>query len=201
MNSLIEKIIDCGTRKKDLVDNIAGYIQDSVVYIAVLKQGKNWGYIVLELNDEEDENFIKELDEIDKLAVIMQGYEMGNTSKSSISNYITNFRNMYKENLEGKNNTWTKEKIKDLLLNNDKAVLKGIIVIYEFQTEDEKIMKTTTNTLNGVGFNRYDSEILSSFAEQILKNRKLSKKQMNIARKKIIKYASQLANFANNKNN
>ena len=39
-----------------------------------------------------------------------------------------------------------------------------------------------TEECNGVGFNRLDSNILSSFAEQILEGRNLSPKQLLIAR-------------------
>ena len=91
---------------------------------------------------------------------------------------------------------WIKEEIKELLNNNQKAVLKGIIVIYNLQTEDEKA-HSETNHNNGIGFSGIDANIMSSFAEQIIKRGFLSNKQMDIAKKKILKYAGQLTKVAN----
>lgn len=91
---------------------------------------------------------------------------------------------------------WTKDEIKHLLETNDKMVLKSIVKIFEKQTEDEKVAEVT-NHQNGVGFNGVDAELLSSFAKQILKYGRLSDKQMVYARKKIMKYSSQLTKIAN----
>jgi hypothetical protein len=94
---------------------------------------------------------------------------------------------------------WKKNMIKDLLLFSDVAVMKAILRIYELQTKDEQETNTCHNN-NKVGFNGVDAELLSSFAKQILSGRKLSEKQMLYARKKIIKYSSQLTKIANKKN-
>jgi hypothetical protein len=73
--------------------------------------------------------------------------------------------------------------------------IKGLQRIYERQTADEKASQTTNN-LNSVGFSGADAEILSSFAEQTLKNRALSDKQMAILFKKMPKYARQLESIS-----
>lgn len=91
---------------------------------------------------------------------------------------------------------WIKEDIKNLLIDNDKALLRGIIAIYNFQTEEEKEIETT-NYNNGIGYNGFDAEIMSSFAKQIILKGFLSKKQKEIARKKILKYSGQLTKIAN----
>ena len=91
---------------------------------------------------------------------------------------------------------WVKEDIRTLLETNDRAVLKGVVAIYKLQTEDEKAAATTSHE-NGVGFNGFDAEIMTSFAQQILKRGFLSIKQKTIARKKILKYAGQLTKIAN----
>lgn len=100
----------------------------------------------------------------------------------------------------------TSESIKALLETSSKAVEKGILVIYDRQTQDEKSTEST-NHQNGVGFSGVDAEILSSFAAQILRKQGrgqalgtcLSEKQMAIAKKKIARYSRQLAEVANEK--
>jgi hypothetical protein len=94
--------------------------------------------------------------------------------------------------------TWSKEEIKTMLVQSDKAVLRAVVAIFKYQTDMEKASHHTNNT-NGVGFNKCDAPLLSSFAEQIIRRGALSDKQMIYARKKICKYAGQLANIANGK--
>ena len=89
---------------------------------------------------------------------------------------------------------WTKESIKDLLKRSDKAVERGILRIYSFQTDEEKYVGMT-KTVNGKGFNKFDVEILTSYAEQIKEGRHLTLKQMYVARPKICKYAGQLLEY------
>jgi hypothetical protein len=91
---------------------------------------------------------------------------------------------------------WTKDEIKHLLETRDLMVERSIVQVYYKQTEDEKMAKDT-NHQNGVGFNHVDSQLLSSFAEQIIKGRHLTQKQMVYARKKIMKYANQIKKIAN----
>lgn len=91
---------------------------------------------------------------------------------------------------------WTAEEIKDIILRNDRQLCLSIVQIYNCQTEDEKLYKETSHD-NGVGFNGADSHILSSFAEFYLKNNYLTKKQLEIAKKKMPKYSRQLAKLAN----
>lgn len=96
--------------------------------------------------------------------------------------------------------------IKALLEKSSKAIERGILAIYERQTADEKATEST-NHENGVGFSGADAEILSSFASQIMRKESrgvalgqcLSEKQIVIARKKMLKYARQLAEIANEK--
>lgn len=97
---------------------------------------------------------------------------------------------------------WTKEEIRENLNTKDVWVLKGILAIFDKQTQDEQNSEDTKHH-NGIGFNGVDARIMSSFAKQIqgFKPGKfhspLSKKQMEIARKKIMKYAGQLTKIAN----
>ena len=91
---------------------------------------------------------------------------------------------------------WKKEEIKTLLQTNDKAVLRGIVVIYSLQTEDEQMVGETIEH-NGVGFNGVDASFMSSLAKFILDRGYLTAKQLEYGRRKIMKYAGQLAKVAN----
>ena len=91
---------------------------------------------------------------------------------------------------------WTKDEIKGLIVNRDDAVIKGMLRIYDLQTESEKVFGDT-HEHNGVGFSGVDGEIMSSFSEFVNKAGFLTYKQMKIARKKMLKYASQLTKIAN----
>ena len=91
---------------------------------------------------------------------------------------------------------WTKDEIKNLLETNDQMVARSVKKLYEYQTADEQEEKTA-NINNGVGFNGTDAEFLSSIAEWLISGKKLSQKQLDITRKKLFKYAGQLAKIAN----
>ncbi len=86
--------------------------------------------------------------------------------------------------------------MKDVLARRDDQVGKALVKLWERQTEDEKATRTT-NEYNRMGFNGFDADILSSFAEQFQEKGWLSKKQLELARKKIMKYAKQLCEIAN----
>lgn len=88
-------------------------------------------------------------------------------------------------------------------------VARGLEVIFEHQTADEQTSETTTHH-NGVGFNGVDATLLSSFAKQVKAWKAtpegarrfacpLSPRQLELARKKMKKYAGQLARVAEEK--
>jgi hypothetical protein len=99
---------------------------------------------------------------------------------------------------ETKMTTWTKDQIKEQLQKSDKWVLRAVCAIHAKQTAEEKSAKIT-RVYNGIGFNGIDAEILSSFAEQIQKRGFLTQNKLLIARRRIVKYAGQLARIANEK--
>ena len=76
------------------------------------------------------------------------------------------------------------------------ARVKALLYIYDFQTEDEQSSQST-NHHNNMGFTGSDANILSSFAKQVISKGWLSDKQMELLRRKIIKYAGQIARVAN----
>lgn len=94
--------------------------------------------------------------------------------------------------------TYTKkqlvEKMKAQLQKDDQAQ-KALLRLYEYQTQAEKA-SSDSHVDNGVGFSKFDSEILSSYADQLIKRKFLSSKQMSILKLKITKYATQLVDLA-----
>ena len=94
--------------------------------------------------------------------------------------------------------TWDKDSLRDLLDKNDKAVYRAILLIYSFQTDEEKY-KGVTKTINGKGFSKFDVEVLSSFAMQLRRGQELSLKQMYVARPKIKKYVGQILQYMQDK--
>ena len=68
---------------------------------------------------------------------------------------------------------------------------RAILAIHRYQTSTEQRYHETTE-LNGVGFNGVDAYILSSLADQLMRGRHLTEKQLAIAYRKLPKYAKQL---------
>lgn len=93
-----------------------------------------------------------------------------------------------------KGKEWNVKLVKELLTNNDEAVIRAIKIIYSYQTEDEKACQDTHEN-NNVGFNKFDSDLMSSFAKQLNKGKTLSQKQLAIAHKRMPKYAQQMLNY------
>lgn len=90
---------------------------------------------------------------------------------------------------------------KQMLSSDPNWAERAIVVLYQYQTTDEK-ESGETHELNNVGFSGADSYILSSFAEQINNGWHLSEKQLKIAFKKMPKYSKQLYNIStHNKKN
>lgn len=91
---------------------------------------------------------------------------------------------------------WTKDEIKNLIQTNDRMVALSLKQLYNYQTECERATHETSEN-NGVGFNGVDAPILTSFAVFYMERGYLSPKQIEIARKKLIKYSGQLTKIAN----
>ncbi len=88
-----------------------------------------------------------------------------------------------------------KRLVRDKLATNNEWLVRGMMALYARQTEDEKTAENT-KYLNRRGFNSADSEILTSFAKQWERRNWLSDKQMGILKRKMAKYAGQLARIA-----
>lgn len=95
---------------------------------------------------------------------------------------------------------WDKEKLKDLLMRNDKAVMRALLLLYSFQTDEEQY-SSITSIKNNKGFNMWDAEILTPLAKQVKEGIGLSSKQLYVARAKILKYVGQIFRYMQAKNN
>lgn len=71
----------------------------------------------------------------------------------------------------------TKEHIVKLLQNNDKAVIRALIVLNERQTEDEQKSEQTKHH-NGRGFRPCHARMGTSMANWYVQNQYLSKRQI-----------------------
>lgn len=78
---------------------------------------------------------------------------------------------------------------------NDKAVIKALLTIHSLQTVDEKASRAAVK-LNGVGFGKFDAEILTSFVDRYQEVGNLTTKQMQVARKCVRRYWKQLAVYS-----
>jgi len=90
------------------------------------------------------------------------------------------------------------ETYKQKLLSDDRWLYRGILAIYERQTDHEKNNMTTVED-NGIGFNGVDAFLLSKYAEDLSKRGRLTENQKKWARKKMPKYAGQLLKIAKEK--
>lgn len=101
---------------------------------------------------------------------------------------------------------YTKQDMIELLEKNDKFLERAIIQLFYRQTEDEKQLSDSKHT-NNRGFNKPDSRRMSIYAKVCLAKKNQHKGEGNRledwmkqdARKRIIKYAGQLAEIANKK--
>lgn len=92
---------------------------------------------------------------------------------------------------------WTKEEIRDMLVKSDKALIRGLMTIYSYQTAEEQAFGQTVED-NGMGFNGADAEFLTQIALSYKQYNRLTPGQIEWTRKKMLKYAGQLAQHANN---
>ena len=90
---------------------------------------------------------------------------------------------------------WTPQQIQEKLLNNQTWLERGIVAIYEKQTENEKASEST-QVKNNIGFNAVDAYMGSYMAKWIKGGKKLSGKFLEKARKMMPKYSVQLAAIA-----
>jgi SNF2 family DNA or RNA helicase len=78
------------------------------------------------------------------------------------------------------------------ILTDPTKLKQALLHIYGYQTSEEQVEHSTRDS-NGVGFNMIDAEILTSFAEQVVKGWELSDKQYVSLRLRLPKYHRQLS--------
>lgn len=88
---------------------------------------------------------------------------------------------------------WTKEQLRELISTNDKAAIKALLTIYEYQTEYEQAAGYT-QVHNTVGFSGTDG-FLSKFVSFYNKRKYFTPKMMAIIKKKMPKYTNQIMNI------
>lgn len=88
-----------------------------------------------------------------------------------------------------------KEKVRQLLISSDKAVLRGIVAIYKMQTAQEQNSDATLEH-NNQGFCAFDASTMSLYAKTIIRYGGLTQSQLKIARPKILRYTRQLSELA-----
>jgi sulfur transfer protein SufE len=95
-------------------------------------------------------------------------------------------------------NELTKEIIAAKLLSSDWWLTRGVVAIFNKQTEDEKSAETTNRT-NGIGFTGADARFGSGMAKILIAGYTLTPKQTIATRKMMQKYAGQLLRIAKEK--
>lgn len=102
--------------------------------------------------------------------------------------------------------SWNVEKIRTLLLTNDRAVERALVALATRQTQDE-FNTEQTRLQNGIGFTGSDAKIMTSMAKQVSRGRTLTEKQLAYLRSgksdrfphRICKYARQLLEISQEK--
>lgn len=84
-----------------------------------------------------------------------------------------------------------KSYLKELIKHNDRAVIRGVIQIYNRQTFDEQV-EQESNVVNGIGFNKNDAPFMSTVAIAFISGKEVDKKTFEVARNKLVHYWKQL---------
>lgn len=104
--------------------------------------------------------------------------------------------------------SFTPEQIVQMLKENNYAVERALLVLFERQTADEQSSETT-NVHNSMGFTAFDAEFMTSLAKRIKASNAPNgerltanmfaslRKENKHGKMKIAKYAKQIAEVAN----
>lgn len=91
---------------------------------------------------------------------------------------------------------WTTEEIRSKMETDQSWLERGIVAIWKRQTRSEQDMYATVS-YNNVGFTAADASYLTYAANWINSGKHLSGKHVEKSRKRMVKYAGQLAKIAN----
>jgi len=92
--------------------------------------------------------------------------------------------------------TWTRTEIEAMINDNDRAVERAMVAIWERQTADEQETQGTRHH-NGRGFAAWSARSGTYYAEWVRSGRRLTGKHLVKARKIALHHAGQLTDFAN----
>ena len=81
--------------------------------------------------------------------------------------------------------------LQNLVMTNDRALLRAVVLIYDNQTNEEKVWNKSIDW-NGIGFNRWDSSEMSEIAKKIKRKEELKQNEIIHARYVMPKYWKQL---------
>ena len=91
---------------------------------------------------------------------------------------------------------WTREEIETMIQNQDAAVERAMVAIWERQTADEQETQGTRHH-NGRGFAAWSARSGTYYANWVRSGRHLTGKHLVKARKIALHHAGQLTDFAN----
>lgn len=95
---------------------------------------------------------------------------------------------------------WTAAEIKANLADKDEWLFRGLLAIYDYQTQDEQDVGEA-KYLNGVGFSGAHAYFAGQMAQLLKRNVRLSPKQIACTRRIMLHYSEQLARIANHEQN
>lgn len=88
-------------------------------------------------------------------------------------------------------NTW-----KGKIAQNDSWALRAAVRMVELQTAEEVASRATLSS-NGVGLGAFDADIITSIVQKHLAGNRLTRKQLDVLRRTMPKYAGQLYRLTN----
>jgi len=92
---------------------------------------------------------------------------------------------------------WDTALMRRFLASSDKAVKRGMLRIWSFQTQDERFSHATRQS-NGVGFNKFDAPRAGALLEKVMRQKEQwTDADVRQGRRLLMKYAGQLAQQAN----
>jgi hypothetical protein len=91
---------------------------------------------------------------------------------------------------------WSREEIETMIQNQDAAVERAMVAIWERQTADEQETQGTRHH-NGRGFAAWSARSGTYYANWVRSGRRLTGKHLAKARKIALHHAGQLTDFAN----
>lgn len=85
--------------------------------------------------------------------------------------------------------------LKNLLIHNNKALFRAIVLVYDSQTNEEKNRGKSIEN-NNIGFSKIDAYEMGHIAQKIKAGKDLTQKELTAARYKMPKYWKQLMNIS-----